>query len=572
MVPELSGVTRFSTLRLTGKEFFRLALVAAAYWLAAKLSLNLALVHGQVTPIWPPTGIAVVAILLVGRRATAAIALAAFAVNLPIGPSVLGAAVIAAGNTLAPLLSAELLRRLDFHLAMDRLFDAIAITLAALTGMAVSATVGSLVLLLSGTVPGSGFWATWAVWWAGDAMGVLLVAPFLLSLLPGSAWPQLNWWRAGELGALLAGTAIVTYLLFQNGLRVEYLVLPLIMVTAWRFRQRGAAPAALIASTVATWSAVHGTGPFATEDLFEKMVALQAFNVSLALASFVLAALVETRERKEELSRLYAAEQLANQAKSAFLNLAAHELRTPISVLNGYLSMLADGSFGDDPAAWRRSVEILTAKTRELKNMVDQLLEASRLDGSASRPPETQIDLRDVVRQAVERARARADLLDAEIATGLSAEPVPVKADAVQLGRVMDNLINNGLTYTVRPPRLSIAVLTEDTHGIVRVADNGVGIPETERGLVFERFHRVHDPSFSNVPGTGLGLYISRQLAERHLGRIVIERSEPGAGTVFALSLPLAQPETRVAADRRSSGVREPTEGPVRATAPARAE
>ena len=131
----------------------------------------------------------------------------------------------------------------------------------------------------------------------------------------------------------------------------------------------------------------------------------------------------------------------------------------------------------------------------------------------------------------------------------------------------MDNLINNGLTYTVRPPRLSIAVSTEDTHGIVRVADNGVGIPETERGLVFERFHRVHDPSFSNVPGTGLGLYISRQLAERHLGRIVIERSEPGAGTVFALSLPLAQPETRVAADRRSSGVREPTEGPVRATA-----
>ena len=562
MEPQLSGATRFSALRLTGREFLRLALVAAAYWLAAKLSLNLALVHGQVTPIWPPTGIAVVAILLVGRRAAAAVALAALAVNLPIGPSVLGAAVIAAGNTLAPLLSAELLRRLDFHRTMDRLFDAIAITLAALTGMTISATVGSLVLLLSSTVPGGGFWATWAVWWAGDAMGVLLVVPVLLSWLPGSAWSRLNWRRAGELGALLAGTAIVTYLLFQNGLRVEYLVLPLIMVTAWRFRQRGAAPAALIASTVAIWSAVHGTGPFATENLFEKMVALQAFNVSLALASFVLAAFVETRERKEELSRLYAAEQLANQAKSAFLNLAAHELRTPISVLNGYLSMLADGSFGDDPAAWRRSVEILTAKTRELKNMVDQLLEASRLEGSASRPPQTQIDLRDVVRQAVERARARADLLDAEIATGLSAEPVPVKADAVQLGRVLDNLINNGLTYTVRPPRLSIAVSAEDTQGIVRVADNGVGIPEAERGLVFERFHRVHDPNFSNVPGTGLGLYISRQLAERHLGRIVIERSEPGAGTVIALSLPLAQPETPVAADRSSSSLREPQLSP----------
>src|ERR1700694_6287514 len=97
------------------REFARLALVALAYWVAARLSLNLALVHGQVTPIWPPPGSALVAFLLIGRRAWPAIALAAFAVNLPIGPSLLGAAVIAAGNTLAPLVSVELLRRGRFH-------------------------------------------------------------------------------------------------------------------------------------------------------------------------------------------------------------------------------------------------------------------------------------------------------------------------------------------------------------------------------------------------------------------------------------------------------------------------
>src|SRR5205807_5079380 len=103
------------------RELFRLALVAAAYWLAARLSLNLAVVHGQVTPVWPPTGIALVAFLLIGRRAWPAIALAAFAVNLPIGPSLVGAAAIAAGNTVAPLAAFELLRRLDFHRALDRL-------------------------------------------------------------------------------------------------------------------------------------------------------------------------------------------------------------------------------------------------------------------------------------------------------------------------------------------------------------------------------------------------------------------------------------------------------------------
>src|SRR5438445_1618475 len=93
----------------------RLALVAVAYWVAARLSLNLALVHGQVTPLWPPTGIALVAILVLGRGVAPGIALAAFAVNLPLGLSPLGSACIAVGYTLAPLVSAELLARAGFR-------------------------------------------------------------------------------------------------------------------------------------------------------------------------------------------------------------------------------------------------------------------------------------------------------------------------------------------------------------------------------------------------------------------------------------------------------------------------
>ena len=150
-----------------------MALVAVAYWLAARLSLSFAVVHGQVTPVWPPSGIALVAFLVIGRRAWPAIALGAFAVNLPIGPSPLGAAVIAAGNTLAPFAAAELLRRVDFHRELDRLRDAIAIiVIGALGAMTISATIGSAVLILSGSVPATNFWSTWAVWWTGDAMGV----------------------------------------------------------------------------------------------------------------------------------------------------------------------------------------------------------------------------------------------------------------------------------------------------------------------------------------------------------------------------------------------------------------
>jgi len=544
------GIRAPGPFKRPAREFTRLALVALAYWLAARLSLNLALVHGQVTPIWPPTGIALVAMLVIGRRVWPAIAVAAFAVNLPIGPSPLGAAMIAAGNTLAPLVSVELLRRVGFHRELNRLRDAIAlIILAALAGMTISATVGSAVLVFSGAVPTTEFWPTWAVWWVGDAMGILLVAPFLLSLLTGPSMPAFSWRRGLELIALLAGTAVATYVLFQNRLRLEYLVLPLIMTIAWRFRLRGAAPAALIASGVAIWSAAQGAGPFAGETLFQKMVTLQVFNVSVALASFLLASFVDTQERKEEMSRLYESARLASEAKTEFLHMAAHELRNPISVLTGYLVMLSDGSLGPAPERWKGPLAVLTAKTGELNHIVTSLLEASRVEANSVPRRRSLTDLRTVVREASDRARPRADLLGAEIATTLSADLVPVEADAEELGRILDNLINNALTYNVRSPRLSIAVARDTDRALVRVADNGAGIPEDERERVFERFHRTNDPAFRNVPGTGLGLYISRQLAEAHGGSLLIESSQPGGGTVFALALPLAV--TMAAGDQR---------------------
>jgi len=152
------------SIKRPARDFLEVALVALAYAIAARLSLNLALVHGQVTPVWPPSGIALVALLLIGRRVWPAITVAAFAVNLPIGPSPLGAAEIAIGNTLAPFVAVELLRRVDFHVALDRLRDAFAIIfIGALGSMTISATIGSLVLLTWGSIHASGFWPTWTV-------------------------------------------------------------------------------------------------------------------------------------------------------------------------------------------------------------------------------------------------------------------------------------------------------------------------------------------------------------------------------------------------------------------------
>jgi signal transduction histidine kinase len=520
----------------------RLVLVAVAYWVAARLSLNLALVHGQVTPLWPPTGIALVAILVLGRGVAPGIALAAFAVNLPLGPSPLGAAFIAVGNTLAPLVSAELLARAGFRRELDRLRDAVVlIVLGALVGMMVSATVGTLVLVLSGAVPAARLAATWAVWWTGDAMGVLLVAPFLLSLLPYPGRRPLGWRAAVEVATVSAGVGLVTYVLFQNRFRLEYLVLPLIMAAAWRFRLRGAAPAALVASIVAIWAAVNGNGPFAHMTLLEKMVTLQAFNVSLSLASFLLASFVDAREQRQEMSRLYQAASLAIAAKTDAINVAAYELGAPLAVMTSYLALLADGKLGAAPAKWTAVLNVMADKAWHVNRIMSDLLDAARIEAQPLKCNVSTVDLRDVAHDAVERARPRAELNGADIVATLGPEPMRVDADPRQLGRILDNLIHNALTYAARPPRLRLSMTTNGERAVIHVIDNGVGMSESDRVRVFRPFHRGNNPAFGSVPGSGLGLYVSRQLAEANEGTLTLERTEVGLGTSFALNLPLAR-------------------------------
>jgi len=117
---------------------------------------------------------------------------------------------------------------------------------------------------------------------------------------------------------------------------------------------------------------------------------------------------------------------------------------------------------------------------------------------------------------------------------------VPVEADASRLGRVMDDLINNALTYTIRTPRVVIGLSTKSRRAILRVTDNGVGIPESERERIFDRLYRIPDPQVV-VPGIGLGLYICRRLVESFGGSVAVESSTTGAGTVFAIRLPLSR-------------------------------
>jgi serine phosphatase RsbU (regulator of sigma subunit)/anti-sigma regulatory factor (Ser/Thr protein kinase) len=299
-----------------------LTLVGVLYYLGARLGLSLSLVEKNVTPMWPPTGIAVAAFLLLGRSMWPAVGVSAFLVNLPISSGPVPAAITAAGNTVAPLLAATLLLRFGVRRELDRRRDALSVVfLAALVSMVVSATVGTATLAASGVVDADRVVSTWVVWWTGDAMGVLVFAPFLLSLLVFWERRDWSWLTWGEAAVVLALVAAATAYASLSDTPLLFLALPLVGWAAWRFQLRGAAPAALIASLIATWAAVNEAGPFEQGSLFERMLTLQGFNACVALASFFLAALVSERQRiADELAAAAAELDMRVQRRTAELS------------------------------------------------------------------------------------------------------------------------------------------------------------------------------------------------------------------------------------------------------------
>ena len=290
-----------------------LVAIAAAYFVAGRLGLRLAVVNPSATAVWPPTGIALAALLLAGYDVWPAIMVGAFLVNLTTTGAVPSAVAIAAGNTLEGLLGAYLVNRFARGRRVgERARDVF--TLAVLAGMvstAVSATAGVLAISLAGLAGWSDFGSIWLTWWLGDAVGDLVVAP---AVLFWALHPRVHWTRRQtlEAAALLLGVGVVGIAVF-DGLfpwrdrhyPLEFLSVPLLLWAAFRFEPREAATAVLVLAGVAIAGTLSGFGPFARPTYDESLLLVQAFTGVTAIMTLVLAAAVaERREAQERLRRL----------------------------------------------------------------------------------------------------------------------------------------------------------------------------------------------------------------------------------------------------------------------------
>jgi signal transduction histidine kinase/integral membrane sensor domain MASE1/ActR/RegA family two-component response regulator len=290
------------------RSFFLVIAVAAVYFGASKLGLSMAFLQANVSPVWPPTGLAIAVVLWLGYRASPGVLLGAFLANRFLTDvSVTTASAIAVGNTLEAICAVYLLRRFvgsrsPFNRAVDVLKFVI---LAAMLSTAVSATIGNVSLCMSGAAAWKNFGWLWLTWWSGDGVGALVVTPLILTWIekPYERWSQQ---RLAEAALLLLSLVVISATIYTGlFLRIGstrpwgHITIPLLLWAAFRFGPRGVSTAMAVLSAIAIWGTIHGFGGFAVYSPNEALLFSQGYIADLAITTLSLAAIITERRRAE---------------------------------------------------------------------------------------------------------------------------------------------------------------------------------------------------------------------------------------------------------------------------------
>jgi signal transduction histidine kinase len=286
----------------------KVGVVAGLYYGAARAGLHLAYLHGSVTALWPPVGVGIAALVVLGPGVWPAIVigdLLAADFSSPWG-TVLGQTL---GNTLEVVVAAVLFRRLvDRRTSLERVWDVLALVMCAVVGTLISATVGVVSLRLGNVIKAAEFGSVFRTWWLADFSGALVFAPLLL-VWAGNRTSRMPRAQLAE-GALLSAVLIVL-IEVPSQPDVPYIVFPVLIWAALRFGPPGAATTLAIVSSLTVWNTAHGSGPFMRSSITHSVLASQLFVAVAALTSLVLAAVTAERSASERAQRALTAEQAA---------------------------------------------------------------------------------------------------------------------------------------------------------------------------------------------------------------------------------------------------------------------
>jgi signal transduction histidine kinase len=537
------------------KYTLTLTALFGVYVVAGKVGLMLASVHESVSPVWPPTGIALAAFLTRGTRVWPAIFAGAFVVNVTTINSVTVSLAIALGNTLEALLGAYLIERFaNGAAAFDRAPDVFKFAgLAAFASTLVSATIGAAALVLGGHAAWVDLEGIWLTWWLGDATGALIFTPLLV--LWGRDRPStLSRARVLEAAALWLTTTLIGLTVFGESLAptglltlpLTFLCTPPLVWAAVRFRPREAAMLVAVMSGIAIWETLRGVGPFANTSESESLLLLQIFMGTVSVMVVAAGALVEERrrverEREDFLARAQAARadaESANRAKDEFLAMLGHELRNPLAAIISAVSVLDRIGGQDDIAV--RAREAIRHQITHLGRLVDDLVDVAHVASGdivlACEPLNLATGVQRAVSTLASTGRLERHVVD------VRAEPVWVNADQARLSQIVANLLTNAIRYTSPGGTIRVRVGAEGDQAVVGVTDTGIGIPFNLLPRIFDLPGPGDRRADHGQGGLGVGLTLVRRLVEVHGGRVEAFSEGPGRGSEFVVRLPRVAP------------------------------
>jgi len=569
VIPVEETQSRFPDEKLL-KDFFISLILIGVYIGTSKLGFTMAFTAEQITAIWPPTGIALAAVLLFGFRVWPAIAVGAFLTNITAHEPVVTALGIACGNTLEAVAGAWMLRRfVKFENSMGRFQDVLGLVfLSAIASTMISATMGVISLCLGDVQSWSAFPKLWPLWWIGDAVGAITLAPFIIAWA-GYFRDPWRWFRIIEGLVLLAGLTFALLCVFTEpvtmgriGPAFIYIVFPFVIWAALRFGQRGTSLATLISSGIAIWATLHNVGPFKMDSLDESLILLQSFMAIVAITGLCLSASKQIEKENKKLltkltveahenERLITKIREADRYKDEFLAILAHELRNPLAAICNalnvtHLSRKVSGASYDV----HRLVE---KQAQQLVRLVDDLLDISRITQGKIDIRREKILLVDVINSAVETAKPLIDARGHLLTLQLPPHLVWLYGDNLRLSQIFTNLLNNAAKYTDSGGHITLRAETDHEHAVITVRDNGIGIPPDKLVDIFGLFAQV-DHSFERTQGgLGIGLTLVKNLLEMHDGNITAKSDGPGKGSEFTVYLPLLTPAAMTASPQTVS-------------------
>ena len=518
--------------------------LAVIYHLAARLGLQMAYVQQNTSPVWPPSGIALAALLLLGIWAWPAITLGVIAGSLLTGAPPGMAVGFGVANTLEALIGALLLQRLfRFDLGINRIRDVLALVAAAVCATAVSAVLGVATLIVSRDIPVSAFYSLASVWFIGNFLGCLVITPLILTwavLLSKRPFPRWKRSQIAEVAIFVTLLAFVSFNIFWNSSGTEalhqamiYVIFPFAIWAALRMGQVGATSTVFAVSSIAIWGTIHGLGPFARMPINESLILLQTFTGVVALISLVLAAASAERRRAEGILR----EQIVQNAQlfdqvllgNDQLHALSHRLMEVQEAERIHLSRELHDESSQVLAALSvnlgllerdaTSPELVRAHAADIKQIATEVLNNLHAQAVKLRPASLDhLGLVTALQQYV-REFNRQYQLDVQFETvGVDAARLPGDLETALFRIVQESLTNVALH--ARASRVDVLLNRRNGSLVLTVEDNGVGFNPDE-------------PAHPDR----LGLFGMRERVEMLGGKLVVE-SAPGKGTMISAEVP----------------------------------